>query len=144
MLSVPVRKDISEYQSKILGKLTLRTLIVIISAVSAAIAIACIFQFALGIDWSRAQLLVYAVTFAIWAVGLKRPCGMSVEKFAPFWVRHNLTDDRCVYVSSPKAERRDRSTPKKLRLSAAYSRLAATPGIEAMSMCREGVEADGQ
>lgn len=144
MLSVPVRKDISEYKSKIFGKLTLRTLIVIGSAFFAAVLIACVLQFVCGIDWSLAQWPVYAAAFAIWIVGLHRPCGMAVEKYAPFWARHNLSDDKCIYVSTPDAHRQQQSTPKKLRLSAAYSRLAATPGIEAMPMCREGGGADAQ
>lgn len=137
MLSVPVRKDISEYKSKIFGKLTLRTLIVIATALITAVAIACALQFGCGIDWSLAQWPVYMATFAIWSAGLRKPCGMPVERYAPLWMRHNLTDDRCIYAPTPREAKATRA----LRLSAAYSRLALTPGIEAISAHREGSEA---
>mgnify|MGYP000140451911 CR=1 FL=1 len=57
MLSVTVHKDIAEYQPKIVGKMTMRTLVSITGALSVSVLAGLYIYFVLGLNVSIAPIL---------------------------------------------------------------------------------------
>ena len=88
MLSVTIHKDISEYQEKVVGKLSARTLACVTGGLLASIAAAAGVYFGLGIPVSDATLPVMAVSMPFWLAGFWRPKGMKAEKFLPLYIEH--------------------------------------------------------
>ena len=83
MLSVAVHKDIAEYQPKVVGKLTTRTLISVVGALGCSVLSALYMYFVLGINPGDNMILIYAVSLPFWCCGFVRPKGMPFEKFVP-------------------------------------------------------------
>ena len=100
MLSVAVHKDISEYQPKVIGKLTLRTLLSIVGALGCSVIAAFYIYFVLGLDVGEHVVIIYAVSLPFWCCGFVRPKGLPFEQFAPLWLKANFTNDRIFYVPS--------------------------------------------
>lgn len=98
MLSVAVHKDIAEYQPKIIGKMTSRTLVSIAGALGVSVVCAVYMYFVLGLNPTDYTFVIYAVSLPFWACGFIRPHGMPFEKFVPLWLRANFTNDRIFYV----------------------------------------------
>ena len=61
MLSVAVHKDIAEYQPKIVGKMTMRTLVSITGALSVSVLAGLYIYFVLGLNVSDCTYFIYAV-----------------------------------------------------------------------------------
>lgn len=91
MLSVAVHKDIAEYQPKIVGKMTMRTLVSITGALSVSVLAGLYIYFVLGLNVSDCTYFIYAVSLPFWCVGFVKPCGMPFEQFAPLWLKANFT-----------------------------------------------------
>lgn len=91
MLSVAVHKDIAEYQPKIIGKLTLRTLLCIVCAVGISLIVGLYLYFVLGFDPTDFEVLILAISMPFWAMGFWRPRGMKAETFAKYWIEYNFT-----------------------------------------------------
>ena len=70
MLSVAIHKDIAEYQPKVIGKLTGRTLISITVALGLSIAVAVYMNLVLKIDPTDHLEFIYAVSLPCWCCGL--------------------------------------------------------------------------
>lgn len=100
MLSVAVHKDIGEYQPKLIGKMTTRTLASIAGALGASILAGLYIYFVLGLAVGDCMFVIYAVSLPFWACGFVRPSGMKFEEFVPLWLRANFTSDRIFYVPS--------------------------------------------
>mgnify|MGYP003220960487 FL=1 len=100
MLSVAVHKDIGEYQPKVVGKMTGRTLASIAGAVGAAAATGLYLYFVLGLNPGDYMMVIYAVSLPFWCCGFIRPHGMPFEQFVPLWLRANFGSDRIFYVPS--------------------------------------------
>lgn len=100
MLSVTVHKDIAEYQPKVVGKLTLRTLISISGALGSSVLAGLYMYFVLGWNVGDHIMVVYAVSLPFWLCGFFRPKGMKFEEFLPLWLKAKFTDDRIFYVPS--------------------------------------------
>lgn len=100
MLSVAVHKDIAEYQPKIVGKMTMRTLVSITGALSVSVLAGLYIYFVLGLNVSDCTYFIYAVSLPFWCVGFVKPCGMPFEQFAPLWLKANFTNDR-IFTSRP-------------------------------------------
>ena len=66
MLSVAVHKDISEYQEKIVGKLSARTLACVALGLGASVAVAAALNLAAGVAPSDASLPVVACSVPFW------------------------------------------------------------------------------
>ena len=81
MLSVAVHKDIAEYQPKIVGKMTMRTLVSITGALSVSVLAGLYIYFVLGLNVSDCTYFIYAVSL-------------------PFWLKANFTNDRIFYKPS--------------------------------------------
>lgn len=100
MLSVAVHKDIAEYQPKVVGKLTMRTLVSIAGALGCSVLAGLYIYFVLGWNVSDNMMIIYAVSLPFWCCGFLRPSGMPFEQFFPLWLRAKLTDDRIFYTPS--------------------------------------------
>ena len=100
MLSVAIHKDIAEYQPKVIGKLTGRTLISITVALGLSIAVAVYMNLVLKIDPTDHLEFIYAVSLPCWCCGCWKPHGMPFEQFALLWLQHQLSDNRLFYKPS--------------------------------------------
>ncbi len=100
MLSVAVQKDIAEYQPKVIGKLTMRTLLSIVGALGLSVLAALYIYFVLGLPVGDYMMVIYAISLPCWCCGFVRPKGLPFEKFVPLWLHAELGDDRITYVPS--------------------------------------------
>ncbi len=100
MLSVAVHKDVAEYKPKIIGKLTLRTLLSIAGAVGSAVLAGIYLHFVLGINVASNSFLIYIVSTPFWLIGFWSPKGMKFEEFLAAWLRHKLSNNRLNYIPS--------------------------------------------
>ena len=71
MLSVAVHKDIAEYQPKIVGKMTMRTLVSITGALSVSVLAGLYIYFVLGLNVSDCTYFIYAVSLPFLVRGLR-------------------------------------------------------------------------
>ena len=144
MLSVSVHKDITEYKPKIIGDLTLRSLISIAAAMAAAVVVGVYFKFVLGLDYDVYMYAILIVVLPIWAIGFWQPLGMPAEKFIPLWLRHTFTDDRIFYVTSIYENgiaQRLEQTPEERKtrereLSREYRKIRKIRGVERFEPAR--------
>lgn len=100
MLSVAVHKDIAEYQPKIVGKMTGRTLVSIAGALGCSVLTGLYLYFVLGLNPGDYMMVIYAVSLPFWCCGFFRPKGMPFEQFVPLWLKANFGDDRIFYTPS--------------------------------------------
>ena len=100
MLSVTVHKDIAEYQPKVVGKMTGRTLVSVAGALGDSEPTGDYLYFVLGLNPGDYMMVIYAVSLPFWCCGFIRPKGMPFEKFVPLWLRAKFTDDRIFYTPS--------------------------------------------
>lgn len=100
MLSVAVQKDIAEYQPKVVGKLTMRTLLSIAGALGFSVLAGLYIYFVLGLNVGDYMIVIYAVSLPFWCCGFVRPKGLPFEQFAPLWFKAKFTDDRIYYKPS--------------------------------------------
>ena len=75
MLSVAVHKDIAEYQPKVVGKMTGRTLASIAGAPGCSVLTGLYIYFVLGWNVGDNMMLIYAVSLPFWCCGFIRPKG---------------------------------------------------------------------
>lgn len=97
-LQIPIQKDIGEYEEKIVGKLSFRTLLCIVGGFGSAIAVAALCYFALGIEVSNAAFPVMCASMPFWLAGFWRPFGMKAEEFVPLFMDHHLSDQKLLYT----------------------------------------------
>lgn len=94
MLSVAVHKDIAEYQPKVVGKMTGRTLASIAGALGCSVLTGLYIYFVLGWNVGDNMMLIYAVSLPFWCCGFIRPKGMPFEQFAALWLKANFGVER--------------------------------------------------
>lgn len=136
MLSVTVHKDVGEYQPKVIGKMTMRTLVSIAGALGCALLAGLYLYFVLGLNPGDYMLVIYAVSLPFWCCGFIRPHGMPFEQFAPLWLRANFENDRIFYTPSMAlAGLIDRNSPKKKGgvYGKSYRKQCNLKGIESYS-----------
>lgn len=109
-LQIPIQKDIGEYEEKVVGKLSFRTLVCVAGGFASAIAAAALCHFWLGIEVSDAALPVVCASIPFWLSGFWRPFGMRAEKFAPLFFDHAFRDQKLLY-SCPSAPGLEGVTP---------------------------------
>lgn len=100
MLSVAVHKDIGEYQPKVVGKMTSRTLTSIAGALGASVLTGLYIYFVLGLNPGDCMMVIYAVSLPFWCCGFIRPKGMPFEQFVPLWFKAHFGDARICYIPS--------------------------------------------
>ena len=137
-LQIPIQKDIGEYEEKIVGKLSFRTLVCVAggfgSAIlvlffimpvgvlfplmtlrhfGAAILVAALCHFWIGIEVADAAFPVMCASIPFWLAGFWRPFGMRAEKFAPLLANHHLKDQRLLYAcpAAPFLEKPEAGKP---------------------------------
>lgn len=98
-LQIPIQKDIGEYEEKIVGKLSFRTLVCVTGGFGSAILVAAICHLLIGIEVADAAFPVMCASIPFWLAGFWRPFGMRAEKFAPLLFNHYLKDQKLLYVS---------------------------------------------
>ena len=98
-LQIPIQKDIGEYEEKIVGKLSFRTLVCVAGGFGSAILVAAICHFLIGIEVADAAFPVMCASIPFWLAGFWRPFGMRAEKFAPLLINHHLKNQRLLYES---------------------------------------------
>lgn len=96
-LQIPIQKDIGEYEEKIVGKMSFRTLICVSGGFASAVVAACIVYFAFGIEVGNATLPVMAAALPFWLAGFWRPCGMKLEEFLPLFLHHAFKEKPMLY-----------------------------------------------
>ena len=99
-LQIPIQKDIGEYQEKILGKMSLRTLVCVAGGFACAILAASVTYFFFHIEVGSATLPVMAAALPFWLAGFWRPFGMKLEKFLPLLADHHFGSRRLLYAST--------------------------------------------
>ena len=100
MLSVAVHKDIAEYQPKIVGKMTMRTLVSITGALSVSV-LAGLYIYCFGAERQRLHLILSTPSRCrFWCVGFCEALQDAFEQFAPLWLKANFTNDRIFYKPS--------------------------------------------
>lgn len=121
-LQIPIQKDIGEYEEKIVGKLSFRTLICVAGGFGSAIAVAALCYFVFGIEVADAAFPVMCASMPFWLAGFWRPFGMKAEKFLPLFCDHHLSDQRLLYTSPkdpslemPKPGKRSRKAKRAVR-----------------------------
>lgn len=87
-LQIPIQKDIGEYDEKIVGKLTLRTLCCLALGFSAAVAVAAVLHLGLKVDVSAMTLPIMAAALPFWLAGFCKPYGLPFERFVPLLASH--------------------------------------------------------
>lgn len=102
-LRIPVQKDIGEYEEKIVGGLTLRTMCCIALGFAAAAGLAALAYFVLGLDIEQVVYPMFIIALPFMAVGFWKPFGLRLEEFAPLFARHMagsqvLTYEPCARV----------------------------------------------
>ena len=98
-LQIPIQKDIGEYEEKIVGKLSFRTLVCVAGGFGSAILVAAICHFLIGIEVADAAFPVMCASIPFWLAGFWSPFGMRAEKFAPLLINHHLKNQRLLYES---------------------------------------------
>ena len=91
-LQIPIQKDIGEYQEKIVGKMSLRTLACVSLGFASAVAAAAIVYFGLGIEVGNATLPVMAAALPFWLA-----FGMKLEEFLPLLWEHSMSSQTMLY-----------------------------------------------
>lgn len=120
-LQIPIQKDIGEYQEKIVGKMSFRTLVCVAGGFASTIAAACIVYFGFGVPVANATLPVMAASLPFWLAGFWRPFGMKLEEFLPLFADHHLSVQHMLYrpcaaVAAPAhEEKRPKQTRKQRR-----------------------------
>lgn len=114
-LQIPIQKDIGEYEEKIVGKLTLRTLCCLALGFSPAMAVAAFLNLGLKADVSAMTFPIMACALPFWLAGFCKPYGMPFEKFVPLLATHALNSQALVYRSCAAIEKISRSTKTKAR-----------------------------
>lgn len=137
MLSVAVQKDIAEYQPKVIGKMTARTLFSIAGALGFSVLAALYIYFVLGLSVGDNMMVIYAVSLPFWCCGFVRPKGLPFEKFVPLWLRAELGESRINYIPtlylSGLATLPEKSERKGKVYGKQYRKLCRLKGIEAYS-----------
>lgn len=98
-LQIPIQKDIGEYEEKIVGKLSFRTLVCVAGGFGSAILMAAICHFWIGIEVADAAFPVMCASIPFWLAGFWRPFGMHAEKFAPLLFSHYMKNQKLLYES---------------------------------------------
>lgn len=139
MITVPVHKDVYNYEPKVVMMLTKRTLVFSALAVACGLALYFLVTAALRVPSSYALYLVVIGTLPLWYLGFARPYDMKPETLAPFWLRQRFTDQKITYTSCAALAARARAeeagkgyvTDAQPPIQPSYAKLRRTRGIEA-------------
>ena len=97
MQVVYVHKDISEYEEKVVGKLSARVAACLGGGIAASVLAAAFAHLALGVEVADATLPVTMCSMPFWLAAFWRPKGMKPEEFIPLAYRHWVEDGVLTY-----------------------------------------------
>lgn len=123
-LQIPIQKDIGEYDEKIVGKLTLRTLCCLALGFSAAVAVAAVAHLGLMADVSAMTLPIMAAALPFWLAGFCKPYSLPFERFVPLLASHALNNQSLVYRSCAAIEKASHPNGKKPRKKTQHEKRA--------------------
>ena len=115
-LRIPVQKDIGEYEEKIVGKMSLRTLACVSLGFGSAVGAAAFVHLGLHADVADAAFPIMLCSMPFWLAGFWRPFGMRAEELLPLLTAHELSPQLLAYEpclagslpeGSPRPGRRD-------------------------------------
>lgn len=144
MLSVEVQKDLNKIKPKILGQLTLRSLLSIGGALAASVLVAVWLCVILKFDYDIAMYAIIIIAVPIWAIGFVKPFGFDFEKVAPLWIKHKLfrnkLDKKTSFLIDPEfcnirpyeAQVAENKEIYKSAVTKSYARLKKRPDFEAV------------
>ena len=90
-LRIPVQKDIGEYEEKIVGKMSLRTLACVSLGFGSAVGAAAFVHLGLHADVADAAFPIMLCSMPFWLAGFWRPFGMRAEELLPLLAAHELS-----------------------------------------------------
>ena len=134
-LSVAVHKDIGEYQEKVVGKLSLRTLLCVAGGLATSVAAAAACHLWLGVEVADASLPVMCASLPFWLLGFWRPHGMRAEEFLPLLWEH-ATGDGILLYRGPEAHRLQ-DAPLAQRTTRRHRRMSRRRGAELREPSKE-------
>ncbi|MDO4596684.1 MAG: PrgI family protein [Coriobacteriaceae bacterium] len=106
MLTVAIHKDVTEYEPKVLGGFSLRTVVCLSVACIAAVVVTII-GFNANLDSAVLTPIIFIISAPACFMGFWQPYGMKFEKFLPLYLAHELGDTLVLYKSpSHRAEAR--------------------------------------
>ena len=97
MQVVYVHKDISEYEEKVIGKLSARVVICLGGGIAVSVLAAAFVHLVLGVEVADASLPVMMCSMPFWLAAFWRPKGMKPEEFIPFAYKHWAEDGVLAY-----------------------------------------------
>ncbi len=100
MLSLPVQKDIGEYQEKLVAGLSATALAALACGVAAAAVVVFLGMFVLHLPDDPVYIAAAAFVMAGFAVGFIRPLGLPMLQAAPILWRTYLGNNQLTYTSS--------------------------------------------
>ena len=101
-LRIPVQKDIGEYEEKIVGKMSLRTLACVSLGFGSAVGAAAFVHLGLHADVADAAFPIMLCSMPFWLAGFWRPFGMRAEELSP----QLLAYEPCLAASLPEGSPR--------------------------------------
>ena len=96
-LRIPVQKDIGEYEEKIVGKMSLRTLACVSLGFGSAVGAAAFVHLGLRADVAGAAFPIMLCSMPFWLAGFWRPFGMRAEELLPLLAAHELSPQLLAY-----------------------------------------------
>ena len=128
-LRIPVQKDIGEYEEKIVGKMSLRTLACVSLGFGSAVGAAAFVHLGLHADVADAAFPIMLCSMPFWLAGFWRPFGMRAEELLPLLAAHELSPqllayEPCLAASLPEGSPRPGRPGRRAR------RRARTTGAE--------------
>ena len=96
-LRIPVQKDIGEYEEKIVGKMSLRTLACVSLGFGSAVGAAAFVHLGLHADVADAAFPIMLCSMPFWLAGFWRPFGMRAEELLPLLAAHELSPQLLAY-----------------------------------------------
>ena len=141
MLTVTIHKDVTEYKPKIIGGLTMRSLLCLGGGLAMAIAFGLVCTLALHIDVDSVMYLVWIAAAPLALIGFWTPHGLPFEKFAMLWLDQTMREQLVLYKSaSRRAEMAAIASSERAALANAHTghdgpldKLRDKPGIEIWS-----------
>jgi hypothetical protein len=100
MLSLPVQKDIGEYQEKVVAGLSAATLACLAIGIAFGALVVGLCKFIIHIPDDYTYLLAAACVTLGFAIGFVRPINMPTWEAAPFLYRSYLSSDTAIHYAS--------------------------------------------
>jgi hypothetical protein len=134
LLSVSIHKDISNYEPKIISRLTLRTLLCIVGAIGISVLAGMYCTVVLAMGSSEVTYVSMTLSIPFWALGFLRPGGMKFEVYMKYWLEFNTQTKKLYYVPTAKKAGLINDPRKEVKAyEKDYRKLTSQPGIEACS-----------